>query len=309
MRKFMIFIIILTVKLSLAKNHNFQTLTYFRNDSLKLDLDLFLPDNTNIDNSTPLVIFAHGGGFKGGNRTVAHDLCDFLSENGIAAATITYSLYMKETDQSFSCDGIVTEKIRAIQIASNQFWQATQFFIDNHSEYNIDIKKIFIAGSSAGAETIYGAAYWDPEIMGIYPVNLPADFKYGGFIAGAGAIVDINLITKETMVPSLLFHGTCDNIVPYYIAPHHYCKGNVPGWLMLFGNYAVHERISSLNGKSFMVSYCGGKHNYSWVPFNIERDKILWFIENATKDKTFQLHEVVPTGNDCELSSEYDYCN
>lgn len=289
-----------------AQENDFQTLTYFQNDSTKLDLDLFLPDNTTA--ATPLLIFVHGGGFTSGTREGGRDLCRFLSENGIAAATITYTLYMKETNQSFSCDGKLTEKVRAIQLAANQFWQATQFFIEHRKEYNIDQSKIFMAGSSAGAETIYGAAYWDPKIMGLYPLNLPKDFKYAGFISGAGAMVDINLVTKETMLPSLLFHGTCDNVVPYYIAPHHYCKGNVPGWLMLFGDYAIHERICSLNGSSFMISYCGGAHEYSWKPFNEERENILWFIHHAMTDEKFQIHSVIPTGKSCELESEYDYC-
>ena len=290
-----------------AQENGFKTLTYFQNDSTKLDLDLFLPNAET--ESTPLVIFVHGGGFKTGRREDGRGLCRFLSENGIAAATITYTLYMKETDQSFSCDGILTEKVKAIQLAANQFWQATQFFIEHQKEYHINTDQIFMAGSSAGAETIYGAAYWDPKLMGMYSLDLPDGFKYAGFISGAGAMVDINLVTKETMLPSLLFHGTCDNIVPYYIAPHHYCRGNVPGWLMLFGDYAVHEKICSLNGDSFMISYCGGAHEYSWKPFNEERENILWFIGHTLKGEKFQIHAVVPTGKTCDISLDYDYCN
>lgn len=309
MRKFGILIVlILFVQVVLAQNENFQTLTYFQNDSTKLDLDLFLPKEKS-DDATSLVIFVHGGGFATGTREGGRDLCKFLADNGIAAATISYTLYMKETNQSFGCNGILTEKVRAIQIAANQFWQATQYFITHSGEYNIDTQKIFMAGSSAGAETIYGAAYWDPKIMGIYPLNLPKDFKYAGLISGAGAMVDINLITKKTKLPSLFFHGTCDNVVPYNIASHHYCKGNVPGWLMLFGDYAVHQRICSLGGKSFMMSFCGGAHEYSWIPFNEEHENILWFIQHATLDEKFQIHSVIPTGKTCELSEEYDYCN
>ncbi|MFA9392785.1 MAG: alpha/beta hydrolase [Prolixibacteraceae bacterium] len=290
-----------------AQDENFKTLTYFQNDTLQLDLDLFLPANA-LNEATPLVIFAHGGGFSGGDRQSAHGLCEFLANNGIAAATMTYTLYMKESNQSFSCDGSLTEKVKAIQIGSNQFWQATAYLIEHQAEYGFNTKQVFMAGSSAGAELIYGAAYWSPQLMGLYPLALPVDFNYAGFISGAGAMLDINLINKNNMLPSLLFHGTCDTAVPYHIAPHHYCKGNVPGWLMLFGDHAVHERICSLNGKSMLISYCGGGHEYSWKPFDEERENILWFIKHAVSEEKFQIHSIIPTGKMCELSEEYDFC-
>lgn len=308
MKSFQVLIIVLVaIVTTYGQEQRFQTLNYFKNDSTKLDLDLFLPNHVN--EATPLVIFIHGGGFSGGNRQAGHQLCSYLSANGVAAATITYTLYMKESDQSFSCDGILTEKIKAIQIAANQTWQATQYLIENSKQCNINTKQIFIAGSSAGAETIYGAAYWKPEVMGMYPLQLPADFKYAGFISGGGAMVDINLITNKNMLPSLLFHGTCDNVVPYNIAPHHYCEGNVPGWLMLFGDYAVHERICKLNGSTSMVSYCGGNHDYASYPFSEEHLRILSFIRTVLAGEKFQSHTIVQTQNTCELSKEYNFCN
>ena len=41
----------------------FETHTYFSNDSIELKLDLFLPKK-NQNTPTPLVIFVHGGGFS-----------------------------------------------------------------------------------------------------------------------------------------------------------------------------------------------------------------------------------------------------
>ena len=82
------------------------TLTYFQNDTIKLDLDLFLPAKTS-GKKLPLLLYVHGGGFSGGERQSGHSLCRYLAQNGYASATITYTLYAK--GKKFSCDGILSE--------------------------------------------------------------------------------------------------------------------------------------------------------------------------------------------------------
>ena len=121
----MLFLVCLCLTITVSAQ-DFQTHTYFTNDSISLDLDLFLPD-LNSSEKTPLVIYVHGGGFKNGDRKGGHKLAKYLIGHNIACASITYTLYMK--DKSFSCDGILSEKIRAIQIAASQLWNATAYLI------------------------------------------------------------------------------------------------------------------------------------------------------------------------------------
>ena len=86
--------ILLSIFLSLSFGvvaQDYQTFTYFNNDSIQLDLDLFLPQQDPV-NKTPLVIFVHGGGFKDGNRTGGHELAKHLIKENIACATISYTL-------------------------------------------------------------------------------------------------------------------------------------------------------------------------------------------------------------------------
>lgn len=302
MNKFLLLLMLCSTQHLLAQN--FKTLTYFTNDSTKLELDLFLPNNAKA--ATPLFIHVHGGGFSGGERQSDHDICRYLAGKGIASAAISYTLYMK--GKSFSCDGVLTEKVKAIQIAANQLWQATQFFIDHGKEYNIDISKIFISGSSAGAETALHAAYWDRKLMNLYPRQLPTGFKYAGLVSGAGAIMDLNLITKDNVIPTMLFHGSCDVTVPYATAAHHYCPTGSPGWLMLFGSYSIFHHIKPLTPNAHLISYCGGGHEYSGEVFHNNPGSIYSFIQKVLKRETDGQHEVIATAKGRALQTGCEPC-
>ncbi|WP_238160908.1 alpha/beta hydrolase fold domain-containing protein [Flavobacterium cupreum] len=192
MKKILLFFITLIVNNIQAQD--IKTVTYFQNDTLKLDLDLYLPEQTS-NEKIPLILFAFGGGFSGGERISEKEFGLFMAKNGYAVASISYSLYMKGKD--FGCKGTLTEKIKAIQIGVSDMWQATSYLIENAGKYNLDTSKIFISGISAGAEIGFQAVYWDYKLMNLYKSNLPENFRYKGFIGGSGAIIDINLITKE----------------------------------------------------------------------------------------------------------------
>lgn len=286
-----------------AQKH--QTITYFKNDTLSLELDLFLPEKAS--GKTPLLLHVHGGGFSGGQRQDGHSFCQFLAKNGIAAATISYTLYAK--GKKFSCDGQLTEKVKAFQHGVDDLWLATSFFLENQGKYNIDASKIFISGISAGAETILHAAYWDRNAMQMYPKKLPADFRYAGLISGAGAIMDLNLITKNNIIPMFFFHGNGDVTVPYANAPHHFCKPGSSGWLMLFGSYAVYNHAISLAGSTELFTYCGGGHEYSGYLFEKEPQPILDFINATLSGKKLQSHTIIKTGKSNELSKAYNFCD
>ncbi len=285
---------------------NYTTITYFKHDTIELKLNFYLPQKA-VNQNTPLIIYVHGGGFSTGDRSSGHPFCTYASENGYAAATISYTLYMR--GKSFSCDGILSEKVKAIQIAANQLWQATSFFIKNKDKYNIDTSKIFIAGSSAGAETVLHASFCNRDLMSIYPQKLPASFKYAGLVAGAGAIMDLNLITKKNQIPAMMFHGNCDELVPYATAAHHYCKANAPGWLMLFGSYSIYNYVLSLGGCIQLVTYCGGGHDYSGALFDDNQQNILDFINQIIKGVKVQNHTIIKTGFSCDRSLEYPFCD
>lgn len=299
-----IVLLVLSVTAS-SQEYSFSTFTYLAEDSVVLDLDYFQPDTA--PENAPLVIFLHGGGFSGGERSHGHPICQALADSGIHAATISYTLYMK--GKSFSCDGVLSEKIRAIQLAAYQAHLATRWFLDKAELFGFDPGNIFLAGSSAGAEAVLQAAYWDHDTENFYPDTLSRGFKYAGVISGAGALLDINMINKKTMIPTLCYHGTCDPLVPYHIAPHHYCSQIATGYMMMFGSLAIHERLTALNGSSHLVSYCGDGHEHAGTPFNgNEALAVTEFIRRSVRGDIFQIHRVFRNSAPCDLGLDFPFC-
>src|SRR5262245_53716998 len=92
------------------------------------------------DKPTPVLVSIHGGGFRGGNKSVSPDLLRRCLESGISVAAITYRL----SDQA---------------IAPAQFLdsaRAIQFLRYKAKEWNLDPKRVAATGSSAGA----GLSLW-----------------------------------------------------------------------------------------------------------------------------------------------------
>ncbi|RNI22004.1 alpha/beta hydrolase family protein [Rufibacter latericius] len=290
-----------------AKAQQHKTLVYYQDDTLKLELDLFLPQKPRKD-KIPLVLFEHGGGFSGGERSSGHGFGTYLANQGYATASLTYTLYMK--GKNFGCDGKLPEKIKAFQYAANHFWLATNFFLQNAQKYNLDPTQIFLAGSSAGAEAALHAAYWNYSAMNLYPkVVLPETFRYKGLISGAGALMDLNLISPGNMLPTLLFHGNGDPVVPYGTAAHHYCPSNASNWLMLFGSYSIYQHLLSLNGNTRLITYCDGGHEFSGELFYKTPQIIVDFLNDVRAGRKTQEHVIISTGKSNERSKAYQFCD
>jgi len=266
------------------------TLTYFTNDSISLELDLFLPEQLN-DDPLPLLIYVHGGGFSNGDRRGGHKLAKYLNGRNYACASISYTLYMK--GKGFGCETALPEKVKAIQIAGSQLWHATAKLIELSEEYNLDTAKIFIAGSSAGAEAVLNAAYWDREQMQIFDPALSSSFRYAGVISGAGAIMDLGLITEENMIPTMVFHGDADPLVPYGVAAHHYCPPNSPGWLMLFGSHAIAEHLQELGGTCQLTTFREGGHSFAGAYIYQDQKPVADFMERVMAGETFNMYQTI----------------
>ena len=89
---------------------------------------------------TPVLVSIHGGGFRGGNKSINPQLLRQCLESGISAVAITYRLS--------------DEAIAPAQMLDSA--RAIQFIRHNAKQWNIDPKRIAATGGSAGA----GISLW-----------------------------------------------------------------------------------------------------------------------------------------------------
>ena len=104
--------------------------------------DVFIPESST---PSPLVIFVHGGGFTGGDKSEAYNaggpfVIRALLQNGIAFATINYRLLANDDK-----DGVIKPM--------SDCRRALQFMRYNAGMVNVDKTKIAMYGFSAGGGT------------------------------------------------------------------------------------------------------------------------------------------------------------
>ena len=137
---------------------------------------------------------------------------------------------------------------------SIQGYSATNFLNDNAAELGINPSNIVIAGSSAGAIIAMQAEY---EICNgtSWTSVLPEGFRYAGVMSFSGAIlsregkVDYRL---HSPAPTLMLHGTADELVPYrQIAILH---------LGFFGGGKLVERFQKFGYNFNMYHFIGYGH-------------------------------------------------
>lgn len=282
-----------------------ETYTYAKKDTQELQLDVYTPA-FDYELNRPVFLYVHGGGFSGGKKDekIIQSFCQRVAKHGYVAVSINYRLTRKGKPNGMGCECAVYEKLKTFDAAVEDLQDATFFLIQQKDALGIDPNKIILAGSSAGAETVLLAAYEPP-----YCYGLDSDpVSYAGVIGMAGAIPDINKIYEESAIPSLFFHGTCDNLVPYGSAPHHYCTEEKPGYIILHGSYSIAEKLRQLGKPYWLHTSCGGNHSLAGSPRNLYFNEIIEFcyrfVLNGERD---QIHTIVPGEHQCEYPN-YNFC-
>lgn len=283
-----------------------ESYTYAFKDGKSLDMDVYFPAFDH-QAQRPLIIYVHGGGFSGGTRNTAgiQVFCKKLARHGYVVSSISYRLTRQGTATAFGCDCPAVDKLNTFNEAVEDLQDATFFMIKNRKKMGIDPQKIIISGSSAGAETVLNAAYQPPYCYGLDsgPVS------YAGVISMAGAIPDTSRIYKESAVPSLLFHGTCDNLVPYASASHHYCKESQPGYLILHGSYTIAEKLKKLGTPHWLYTYCNAAHEIAGKPMTANLDEIIDFCYTyvVRKGKEQRTTVIKAENKSCEYET-FNFC-
>ena len=281
-----------------------ETYTYSTKEGENLDLDVYMPEFDS-ELKRPTIIYVHGGGFSNGTRDQSGvpEFCNNMASYGYVVVSISYRLTRKGKPGGFGCDCPATDKLNTFYAAVEDLQDATFFMIENREQFAIDPQKIIIAGSSAGAETVLNTAYQPP-----YCYNLDSGpVSYAGVISMAGAIPDTSVIYDESAIPSLLFHGTDDNLVPYATAPHHFCAKDKPGYLLLHGSQTIANKLEQLDVACWLHTTCDGGHEIANKPMTKYFDEIVDFCYNFVILENGETRYTVIKGNLITDTSEPNY--
>ncbi len=207
----------------LAQEHSITpdgTFMYAKRDTCDLFMDVYDPAEGSIREAygieKPTVIFMFGGGFIHGTRDDAdyHKWFRMMTENGYRVISIDYRLGLKGSDKVGVAQVNVLDK--AIHMAVEDLFSATNFILDNADQFGVNPSNIVISGSSAGAISVMQAEY---EIANAtqWASVLPAGFNYAGVMSFSGAILsrEGKVDFKKSPCPTLMLHGTSDELVPY----------------------------------------------------------------------------------------------
>ena len=197
------------------------TYLFEKRDTCDLFLDIYKPaagSHTAFNgHEKPTIVFIFGGGFIRGTRDDEDYLPWFklLTENGYRVVSIDYRLGLKGSSKVGIAQVNMLDK--AIHMGVEDLYSATSFLCDNADQFGINPSNIVIAGSSAGAIIAMQAEY---EICNAtsWTSELPEGFRYAGVMSFSGAIlsregkVDYKV---HSPAPTLMLHGTSDELVPY----------------------------------------------------------------------------------------------
>ena len=207
----------------LAQEHSITpdgTYLFVQRDTCDLFMDVYDPAEGSVREAygieKPTVIFMFGGGFIHGTRDDAdyHKWFRMMTENGYRVISIDYRLGLKGSDKVGVAQVNVLDK--AIHMAVEDLFSATNFILDNAEQFGVNPSNIVISGSSAGAISVMQAEY---EIANEtqWASVLPAGFNYAGVMSFSGAILsrEGKVDFKKSPCPTLMLHGTSDELVPY----------------------------------------------------------------------------------------------
>lgn len=227
------------------------------------------------------------------------------AKRGYVAVSINYRLGLNILS-AYSGERAV---YRGVQDAS----AAVRYLKEFSSQYNIDENNIFVWGSSAGSfiglhlaysedderpESTYGGG-GDPDLGCIdCEGNLyDHESRPKALVSCWGAIGDLDWIDPENDVPSILFHGTSDLIVPYNSGFPFSLNILLP---IVYGSNLIQGRLSDLGIENEFHGEEGQPHEY-WGTVNgnwfdgpneyfeqIQSDAFCFFMTNSIA-KRYQL--------------------
>ena len=240
---------------------------------IDLDMDIYEPAGDTLT-SRPAIIFMHSGSFFAGSNE-ADDMVELSiasAKRGYVAISMEYRLGLNILS-TYSGERAV---YRGVQDAS----AAIRYIREFHEDLRIDPNKIFIWGSSAGSfiglhlaysedderpESTYGGSS-DPDLgcIDCEGNNYLHNSKPNALVSCWGAIGDLDWIDDNNQIPTILFHGTLDPIVPFETGFPFTINITLP---VVYGSSPIHDKLNELNIDNEFYIGDGELHEY-WGTLN-----------------------------------------
>ena len=202
-----------------------------------LEMDIYKPvgDDTA---ARPLLLMMHGGSFFIGNKEEPGQTgwCQYFASLGYVAVSINYRLGFHA----------LKKEVREAELRALEDADAALEYLLGREDLHIDPKRVFAAGTSAGAMTALNLAfrlYGDKPMKEVKP-RLPAGFRIRAIANLWGSVHDLSVL-ENARVPILSFQSTADPVMPYDF-------GYPLGWAgklfsdPMYGTHAVHEKALEL---------------------------------------------------------------
>lgn len=184
-------------------------------------MDIYEPEGDSLRNR-PVLLYIHGGAFYFGDKenSLQEAFVDYFVEKGYVVASMNYRLGTSISEGTKAIE-------KAIYSGVQDQRAALRYLINNRKQLGIDPNQIYLVGNSAGGiisltttfmnnDELFLSIHKDWENFGpLDPSNdkLDPDFRIAGLVSLWGAVVDTKIIDTDTPIPTLLFHGTADDLV------------------------------------------------------------------------------------------------
>ena len=240
---------------------------------IDLDMDIYEPAGDTLS-SRPAIVFIHTGAFFSGHNELDDvvDLSIASAKRGYVSFNINYRLGLNILS-TYSGERAV---YRGMQDAS----AAIRYIREHHEQFNVDPDKIFVWGSSAGSfiglhlaysqdderpESTYGSGN-DPDLgcIDCEGNDYSHNSKPNALISCWGAIGDLEWIDSHDNIPTLMFHGNLDPIVPFNSGFPFTIDIALP---IVYGSNLIHDRLNELGIENQFYIGEGELHEY-WGALN-----------------------------------------
>jgi para-nitrobenzyl esterase len=228
-----------------------------------LFMDIIEPKGDTLS-KRPVIVFAFGGGFVSGTRSIMTPFCQYYAQKGYVCVTIDYRLWeVARFPDSVDIARIGTQAMQDMKAAIRYMRKDAA----TTNTYRIDPDNIIAGGISSGGITAMLVGQLDSTdvIADFYRAKVVEE---GGFEGDSGnpgysstvkGIINMSggLYRKEIIdkndVPFISYHGTADKTVPYGFGPNVYSFYND-------GSATCFAQAKSLSVPSVLYSVKNGGH-------------------------------------------------